>query len=36
MVVFFDNIMFTIVISGIIAMDTFFAVSAFFAFYRIS
>ena len=36
MAVFFNNVMFTIVISGIIAMDSYFAFSAFFAFYRIS
>lgn len=36
MAVFFDNVMFTIVIAGIIAMDVFFTFSAFFAFYRIS
>jgi peptidoglycan/LPS O-acetylase OafA/YrhL len=36
MAVFFDNIIFTVVIAGIIAMDTFFAISAFFAFLRIS
>lgn len=36
MAVFFDNVMFTVVIAGIIAMDSFFAFSAFFGFLRIS
>jgi peptidoglycan/LPS O-acetylase OafA/YrhL len=36
MSVFFNNIMFTVVISGIIAMDSYFAYSAFFGFMRIS
>lgn len=36
MAVFFDNIMFTVVIAGIIAMDSYFAYSAFFGFMRIS
>lgn len=36
MAVFFNNIMFTVVIAGIIAMDSYFAYSAFFAFMRIS
>jgi peptidoglycan/LPS O-acetylase OafA/YrhL len=36
MAVFFDNITFTMVIAGIIAIDSFFTYSAFFAFYRIS
>jgi len=36
MAVFFDNVMFTVVIAGIIAMDTFFTFSAFFGFLRIS
>jgi peptidoglycan/LPS O-acetylase OafA/YrhL len=36
MAVFFDNVMFTVVIAGIIAMDSFFAYSAFFGFMRIS
>lgn len=35
MAVFFDNVMFTLVISGIIAMDCYFTYSAFFGFYRI-
>jgi len=35
MSVFFDNVIFTIVISGVIAMDSFFTYSAFFGFYRI-
>lgn len=35
MAVFLNNIMFTMVISGIIAMDTYFAISSFFGFYRI-
>ena len=34
--VFFNNIMFTIVIAGLIAMDSFFTFSAFFGFMRIS
>ena len=36
MAVFFDNVIFTVVIAGIIAMDCYFTYSAFFAFYRIS
>jgi peptidoglycan/LPS O-acetylase OafA/YrhL len=36
MAVFFNNIMFTVVIAGIIAMDTYFTFSAFFGFLRIS
>jgi peptidoglycan/LPS O-acetylase OafA/YrhL len=36
MAVFFNNIMFTVVIAGIIAMDAFFTFSAFFGFLRIS
>jgi hypothetical protein len=36
MSVFFDNVMFTIVISGIIALDSYFAYSALLGFYRIS
>jgi hypothetical protein len=36
MAVFFNNVMFTVVIAGVIAMDTFFTFSAFFAFLRIS
>jgi len=36
MSIFFDNVIFTIVISGVIAMDSFFTYSAFFGFYRIS
>jgi len=34
--VLFNNIMFTVVIAGLIAMDSFFAFSAFFGFMRIS
>jgi peptidoglycan/LPS O-acetylase OafA/YrhL len=36
MAVFFDNVIFTLVISGIIAMDCYFTYSAFFGFLRIS
>ena len=35
MSVFFDNVIFTIVIAGVIAMDCYFTYSAFFGFYRI-
>ena len=34
MAVFFDNVMFTMVIAGIIAMDCYFTYSAFFGFLR--
>lgn len=36
MAVFFKNVIFTVVIAGIIAMDTYFTFSAFFGFLRIS